>query len=103
MGRIVRWGLGLLLVGAVLLAGLLLLPIGEWLPGGTVGDVPSSQVVNGTAFNALFPAAGPGEQLVYTQEKRGFSEARLKQGDSTLALLAISDTTTAPEAREKFS
>ncbi|MFO8238092.1 MAG: hypothetical protein R6U00_07565, partial [Prochlorococcaceae cyanobacterium] len=39
----------------------------------------------------------------YTQEKRGFSEARLKQGDSTLALLAISDTTTAPEAREKFS
>ncbi|TVS07593.1 MAG: hypothetical protein EA413_00645 [Cyanobium sp. PLM2.Bin73] len=103
MGRIVRWGLGLLLAAGVLLAGLLLLPIGEWLPGGTVGDVPSAQVVNGTAFNVLFPEAGPGEQLVYTQEKRGFSEARLKQGDSTLALLAISDTTTAPEAREKFS
>ena len=103
MGRVVRWGLGLLLVGAVLIAGLLLLPLGEWLPGGTVGDVPSAQVVNGTAFNRLFPEAGPGEQLVYTQEKRGFSEARLKQGGATLALLAIADTTTNPEARAKFS
>ena len=103
MGRVVRWGLGLLLVGGLLLAGLLLLPLGEWLPGGTVADVPTAQVVNGTAFNRLFPSAGPGEQLVFTQEKRGFSEARLKQGDATLALLAISDTATAPEAREKFT
>ncbi|MEX1317771.1 MAG: hypothetical protein AB1Z22_11705 [Synechococcaceae cyanobacterium] len=102
MGRIVRWGLGLLLAGTVLLAGLVLLPIGEWLPGGSVGDVPTAQVVNGTAFNRLFPSAGPGEQLVFTQEKRGFSQARLKQGDATLALLAIADTATAPEAREKF-
>jgi hypothetical protein len=65
--------------------------------------VPTAQVVNGTAFNRLFPPAGAGEQLVFTQEKRGFSQARLKQGDATLALLAISDTATAPEALEKFS
>ncbi len=103
MGRVVRWGLGLLLVGVLLIAGLVLLPIGEWLPGGTVGDVPTSQVVNGTAFNRLFPPAETGEQLVFTQEKRGFSQARLKQGDATLALLAIADTVTAPEARDKFS
>jgi hypothetical protein len=102
MGRVVRWGLGLLLLGGLLLAGLVLLPVGEWLPGGTVADVSSAQVVNGTAFNRLFPSAGPGEQLVFTQEKRGFSQARLKQGDATLALLAIADTATAPEAREKF-
>lgn len=37
-----------------------------------------------------------------SQEKRGFSEARLKQGDQVIALLAISDTITAPEARAKF-
>jgi hypothetical protein len=103
MGRVVRWALGLVLVGGLLVAGLLLLPLGEWLPGGSVGDVPTAQVVNGTAFNRLFPPAGAGEQLVFTQEKRGFSEARLKQGDATLALLAISDTATAPEALEKFS
>jgi hypothetical protein len=103
MGRVVRWALGLVLVGGLLVAGLLLLSLGEWLPGGSVGDVPTAQVVNGTAFNRLFPPAGAGEQLVFTQEKRGFSEARLKQGDATLALLAISDTATAPEALEKFS
>ncbi|MEO1004009.1 MAG: hypothetical protein AAFX65_12980 [Cyanobacteria bacterium J06638_7] len=102
MARLIRWGLGLLLAGALLIAALLLLPLGEWLPGGTVGEVPTSAVVNGTAFNRLFPAAEPGEQLVFTQEKRGFSQARLKQGEATLALLAIADTATAPEARQKF-
>jgi len=103
MARPLRWALGLLLAAGLLLAGLLLLPFHSWLPGGTVADLPKAEVVNGTAFNRLFPAPGPGEQLVFTQEKRGFSEARLKQGDQTMALLAISDTVTAPEARDKFA
>jgi hypothetical protein len=103
MARPLRWALGLLLAAGLLLAGLLLLPFHSWLPGGTVADLPKAEVVNGTAFNRLFPAPGPGEQLVFTQEKRGFSEARLKQGDQTRALLAISDTVTAPEARDKFA
>lgn len=102
MNRILRWVVGLLVVGALLIAGLLVLPFRDWLPGGTVADVPTAQVVNGTAFNRLFPAPGPGEQLVFTQEKRGFSEARLKQGDATVALLAIADTITNPSARQKF-
>lgn len=102
MSRILRWGIGLLLIGSLAIGALLLLPFGSWLPGGTVADVPSSQVVNGTAFNRLFPRPEPGEQLVFTQEKRGFSEARLKQGDQVKALLAISDVTTAPGARTKF-
>jgi hypothetical protein len=103
MPRPLRWALGLLLAAGLLLAGLLLLPFHSWLPGGTVADLPRSEVVNGTAFNRLFPAPGPGEQLVFTQEKRGFSEAKLKQGDQTTALLAISDTITTPMAREKFA
>jgi hypothetical protein len=103
MSRILRWTVGLLIVGALLIAGLLFLPFRDWLPGGTVADVPTAQVVNGTAFNRLFPAPGPGEALVFTQEKRGFSEARLKQGDATLALLAVSDTITNPTARQKFA
>jgi hypothetical protein len=102
MSRILRWGIGLLLIGSLAIGALLLLPFSSWLPGGTVADVPSSQVVNGTAFNRLFPKPETGEQLVFTQEKRGFSEARLKQGDQVKALLAISDVTTAPEARGKF-
>jgi hypothetical protein len=103
MARPLRWALGLLLAAGLLLAGLLFLPFHSWLPGGTVADVPKAEVVNGTAFNRLFPAPGPGEQLIFTQEKRGFSEAKLKQGDQTQALLAISDTITAPTARDKFA
>lgn len=67
-----------------------------------MADVPLSQVVNGTAFNRLFPEPDAGDQLVFTQEKRGFSEARLKHGDQVKALLAISDVSTAPGARRKF-
>jgi hypothetical protein len=103
MTRLLRWGLGLALIALLLIGAFLVLPFRSWLPGGTVADIPKTEVVNGTAFNRLFPAPQAGESLVFTQEKRGFSEARLKQADQTLALLAISDTTTAPEARDKFA
>jgi hypothetical protein len=102
MARPLRWALGLLLAVGLLLGGLLFLPFHSWLPGGTVADVPKGEVINGTAFNRLFPAAGAGEQLVFTQEKRGFSEAKLRQDAQTRALLSISDTITLPEARDKF-
>lgn len=102
MSRTLRWGLGLLLIVSLSIGAFVFLPFRSWLPGGTVADVPKSEVVNGTAFNRLFPKPEPGEQLVFTQEKRGFSEARLKQGDRVKALLAISDVTTAPAARSKF-
>jgi hypothetical protein len=102
MARTLRWGVGLLLVVSLSIGAFLLLPFRSWLPGGTVADVPLSQVVNGTAFNRLFPEPDNGDQLVFTQEKRGFSEARLKHDGQVKALLAISDVTTAPEARKKF-
>ncbi|MFO7628280.1 MAG: hypothetical protein R6W06_01940 [Prochlorococcaceae cyanobacterium] len=103
MSRALRWALGLGLVAVLLIGALLVLPFRDWLPGGTVADIPTAQVVNGSAFNRLFPAPEAGQQIVFTQEKRGFAEARLKQGDELLGLLAISDTTTAPAARSKFS
>jgi len=102
MNRALRWGLAALLATGLLVGAVVLAPFSSWLPGGTVADVPLAQVVNGSAFNRLFPAPEVGQQLVFTQEKRGFSEARLKQGGEALALLAISDTRTAPEARAKF-
>ena len=102
MSRMLRWGLGLLLIAGLLIGAFLFLPFRSWLPGGTVADVPKSEVVNGTAFNRLFPEPQAGETIVFTQEKRGFSEARLKQGQETRALLAIADTSSAPEARDKF-
>ncbi|WP_254217234.1 hypothetical protein [Synechococcus sp. CCY 9618] len=102
MARTLRWGVGLLLIVSLSIGAFLLLPFRAWLPGGTVADIPLSQVVNGTAFNRLFPEPEKGDQLVFTQEKRGFSEARLKHGGQVKALLAISDVTTTPEARSKF-
>jgi hypothetical protein len=102
MTRTLRWGVGLLLVVSLSIGAFLFLPFRSWLPGGTVADVPLSQVVNGAAFNRLFPEPEDGDQLVFTQEKRGFSEARLRHGGQVKALLAISDVTTAPEARLKF-
>lgn len=58
MPRPFRWIVGLLLAGA-LLVGVLLLPFADWLPGGTVADLPLQQVVNGSNFNRLFPPRIP--------------------------------------------
>jgi hypothetical protein len=102
MSRSLRWGLAAILALGLLVGALVVLPFSSWLPGGTVADIPTTEVVNGSAFNRLFPAPEAGQELVFTQEKRGFSEAKLKQGSAALALLAISDTATAPEARSKF-
>ena len=102
MSRRLSWGLGLLLIAGLVLGAFFVLPFRSWLPGGTVADVPNRLVVNGTALNRLFPAPEAGEKLVFTQEKRGFSQARLKQGDAVRALLSISDVTTSPASRAKF-
>jgi hypothetical protein len=102
MSRALRWGLAAMLALGLLVGALVVLPFSSWLPGGTVADGPTAEVVNGSAFNRLFPAPEAGQELVFTQEKRGFSEAKLKQGSAALALLAISDTASTPEARSKF-
>lgn len=102
MSRRLSWGLGLLLVAGLVLGAFFVLPFRSWLPGGTVADVPNRLVVNGTALNRLFPEPQVGEKLVFTQEKRGFSQARLKQGAEVRALLSISDVASSPASRNKF-
>jgi hypothetical protein len=103
MSRTLRWALGLLLIAGLLIGAFFYLPFSPWMPGGTVGNVPNREVVNGTALNRHFPQPGPGQQIVFTQEKRGFSQARLKQGNEVRALLSISDVTTTPVSRAKFN
>jgi hypothetical protein len=102
MSRTLRWVIGLLLIAGLLLGAFLFLPFRSWLPGGTVAGLANSEVVNGTSFNRLFPSPQAGEQLVFTQEKRGFSQARLKRGDEVKALLSISDVITSPASLSKF-
>ncbi|MBW4457530.1 MAG: hypothetical protein KME55_35465 [Nostoc indistinguendum CM1-VF10] len=57
----------------------------------------------GSEFNKLFPKASDGYQGVYTQEKKGFANLKLKKGGKEVALLSISDTTSTPSAAAKFS
>lgn len=64
-------------------------------------DVDKTDVINGGEFNKFFPTAD-GYERVYTQEKDGFAEAKLKQDGNTLAMLSVSDTASNPSATAKY-
>lgn len=60
------------------------------------------EATQGSEFNKFFPSSEPGFERVYTQEKKGFAEAKLIQDGKDVAMLAISDTTSLPSAAAKF-
>ncbi|MFP4220898.1 MAG: hypothetical protein ACLFM4_04100 [Phormidium sp.] len=62
----------------------------------------SSESIPGSAFNRFFPQASGEYERVYTQEKDGFAEAKLKRNGEDVAMLAISDTTNVPAAAERL-
>ncbi|PSB01011.1 hypothetical protein [Merismopedia glauca] len=62
----------------------------------------NSKATSGGSFNKFFPSASGGFQRVYTQEKTGFAEAKLKKNGQDVAVMSISDTTTNPSATTKF-
>jgi hypothetical protein len=66
-------------------------------------DAVSDAALPGSAFNAFFPDPQNEFERVYTQEKAGFAEAKLKQDGSEVAKLAISDTISTPAAAQKFA
>jgi hypothetical protein len=57
----------------------------------------------GGEFNKFFPAPDAGYERVYTQEKKGFAEAKLKKDGKEIAMLAISDTRSNPTAAAAFN
>lgn len=63
----------------------------------------SDTTLPGSAFNDFFPQVEEGFERVYTQEKAGFAEAKLKQEGQEIAKLAISDTIGTPAALQKFA
>lgn len=56
------------------------------------GLAVAKDATQGSSFNRFFPATQAGFERVYTQEKKGFSEAKLKKGGKDVAVLSISDT-----------
>ena len=67
---------------------------------GSSAVVAESQA--GSSFNRFFPTGNNEYQRVYTQEKKGFAEAKLKKDGKEVAVLAISDTLNNPSAVKKF-
>lgn len=74
----------------------------ESTQGAQRNQTVSKQAIQGGNFNQFFPASGDGYQRVYTQEKRGFAQAALKQNGQKIATLSISDTISNETAKTKF-
>ncbi len=66
-------------------------------------DAVSDDAVSGSSFNRFFPATTGNDDLVYTQEKTGFAQAKLIQSGEEVALLSISDVSSNPNAADKFT
>ncbi|MEM8642127.1 MAG: hypothetical protein AAGG51_25445 [Cyanobacteria bacterium P01_G01_bin.54] len=58
---------------------------------------------NGSQLNRFFPSAEGEYDVVYTQEKSGFSQAKLKQSGEELAVLSIADIRSNPAAADKYA
>ena len=56
----------------------------------------------GGSFNRYFPKASSGYKVTFSQEKKGFAEAKLKKDGKDVAVMAISDTLNNPTAKKKF-
>lgn len=66
----------------------------------------AKNATQGSSFNKFFPKPGDGYERVFTQEKKGFAEAKLKKDGKDMAMLAISDAasdvTAGVSATKKF-
>jgi hypothetical protein len=56
----------------------------------------------GGVFNKFFPQGDAGYARVFSQEKKGFAEAKLNKGGKNVAVLSISDTISLPAAAKKY-
>jgi hypothetical protein len=61
------------------------------------------EATKGSEFNKFFPKPQAGFDRVYTQEKKGFAEAKLKKDGKEVAMLSVSDTRSVPGAAAKYA
>ncbi len=66
------------------------------------GQAVVKDSTQGANFNKFFPKGDDGYQRVFTQEKKGFAEAKLKKGGKDVAMLAVSDVKNTPSAVTKY-
>lgn len=66
------------------------------------GQAVVKTATQGAEFNKFFPKGGSGYERVFTQEKKGFAQANLKQNGKEVATLSISDTKSTPATAAKY-
>lgn len=66
------------------------------------GQAVVKTATQGAEFNKFFPKGGNGYERVYTQEKKGTSQAKLKKAGKEVATLTIFDTKSSPTTAAKF-
>ncbi|MDM8531646.1 hypothetical protein QUF63_10780 [Anaerolineales bacterium HSG25] len=71
------------------------------IPAGAEQQIEQTPLAGGE-FNKFFPQDSGAFEVVYSQEKEGFAQAKLKQQGADIATLSISDTAANPNARKKF-
>ena len=62
----------------------------------------AKNATQGSEFNKFFPKDADGFDRVFSQEKKGFAEAKLNKGGKNVAVLSISDTSSLPAAANKY-
>jgi hypothetical protein len=63
----------------------------------------AKEATQGSEFNKFFPKPDAGFERVYTQEKKGFAEAKLKRAGKEIAMLSVSDTRSIPGSAAKYA
>jgi hypothetical protein len=66
------------------------------------GQAVVKDATQGSNFNKFFPKGDGGYQRIYTQEKKGFAQAKLKNKGKDIATLSISDIKSTPETAKKY-
>lgn len=66
------------------------------------GQAVVKTATQGAEFNKFLPKGGGGYERVFTQEKKGTSQAKLKKAGKEVATLTIFDTKSNPTAAAKF-
>jgi hypothetical protein len=66
------------------------------------GQAVVKDATQGASFNKFFPKGGSGYERVYTQEKKGFAQAKLKKDGKDVATLSISDIKSTPATAAKY-
>jgi hypothetical protein len=74
----------------------------ESIAAGNKNTAVDKNAVKGAIFNQFFPSNSDEYERVFTQEKAGFVQAKLKKGGEDLATLAIFDTISNPSAKDDF-